>query len=104
VRNKMFEMKYSFNGFFKNSTEQDSVPTSLMALVRMILDGASIKNQSELITSTSRAALSISQLLMFNSAKSRGGTDSSHERHNQDHETPLALYDAFFKSGYVYFI
>jgi len=66
------EMKYSFNGSFKNSTEQDAVPTSLMALVRMILDGPNIKNQSELVTSTSRAALSISPLLMFNSAKSIG--------------------------------
>jgi len=91
VHNKMFEMKYSFNGSFKNLTEQDAVPTSLMALVRMVLDGPSIKNQSELVTSTSRAALSISQLLMFNSVKSRRGTDSSHEQHNRDCETPLAL-------------
>jgi len=30
VHNKMFEMKYSFNGCFKNSTEQDAVPTSLL--------------------------------------------------------------------------
>jgi len=75
--NKMFEMKYSFNDSFKNSTEQDAVPTSLMALVRMIFDGPSIKNQSEFVTSTSRAALCISQLLMLNSAKSRRGTDSS---------------------------
>jgi len=41
-------------------------------VLRMICDGPSIKNQSELVKSTSRAALSISQLLMFNSVKSIG--------------------------------
>lgn len=92
VRKKMFEKKYSFNGSFKNSTEQDAVPTSLMALVRMIFDGPSIKSQSEHVTSTSRAALSISQLLMFNSVKFGRSTDSRHEQHNRDRETPLALY------------
>ena len=65
----MFE-KNSFDGSFKESSEQDAaVPPSLMALVRMILDGPSIKNQSEIVMSTSRAALSISQLLMFNIVK-----------------------------------
>ena len=62
MRKEIFEKKYSFDGSFENSTEQDAVAPSLMALVRMILDGPSIKHQSETVMSTSRAALSISQL------------------------------------------
>ena len=64
----------------------------------MILDGPSIKHQSDTGMSTSRAALSISQILMFNSVKYCRGADSvnhSRERHNRDCETPLALYVAF---------
>ena len=65
-----------------------------MALVRMILDGPNIKHQSEVAATTTRAALSISQLLMFNGVKYGRGVDSSHDRHNRDHETPLTLYVA----------
>jgi len=66
VYNKMFEIKYSFNG---SLTEQDAVPTLLMALVRMILGGPSIKNQSCHVHL--KNLLSISQFLMFNSVNSR---------------------------------
>ena len=44
VRKEMFEKKNLFDGFFKHSTEQEAVAPSLMALVRMILDGPSIKH------------------------------------------------------------
>jgi len=48
-----------------------------MSLVNMILDGP-------------RAALSISQLLIFNTVKNARDTASS--RHHRDRETPLPLY------------
>ena len=67
VRKEMFEKKNLFDGSFKHSTEQEAVAPSLMAFVRMILDGPSIKHQSDTGMSTLRAALSISQILMFNS-------------------------------------
>ena len=57
-----------------------------MALVRMILDGPNIKYQSEVAATTTRAALLISQLLMFNSVKYGRGVDSSHDHHNRDRE------------------
>ena len=57
-----------------------------MALVRMILDGPNIKHQSEVAATTTRAALLISQLLMFNSVKYGRGVYSSHDRHNRDRE------------------
>ena len=65
-----------------------------MALVRMILDGPNIKHQSEVVATTTRAVLSISPLLMFNSVKYGQGVDSSHDRHNHDWETPLSLFVA----------
>jgi len=65
-----------------------------MALVRMILDGPNIKHQSEVAVAITRALLSISQLLMFNSVKYGRGVNSSHDRHNCDCETPLTLYVA----------
>lgn len=112
VRREIFDRKYSFDGSFKQTSEQDAVPQSLMALVNMILDGPSIKHQSQVVTASTRAALSISQLLIFNSVKYVRDADSS--RHKRDRETPLPLYlalkihavtrkrtliDAFFSLG-----
>ena len=94
VRKEMFGKKYTFDGSFKPSCEQDVIPPSLMALVSMILDGPNIKHQSEVAATTARAALSISRLLMFNSVKYGRDVDSSHGRHNRDCETPLTLYVA----------
>ena len=54
-----------FDGF-PPGCQQDSVPPVLLALVSMILEGPSIKHHSE---STTPAALSIAQLLKFNSLK-----------------------------------
>ena len=94
VRKEMFEKKYLFDGSFKPSCETDLIPSSLIALVRMILDGPNIKRQSEVADATTRASLSISQLLMFNSMKSGRSVNSSHDHHNRDRETPLTLYVA----------
>ena len=94
VRKDMFERKYSFDGSFKPSCETDLIPSSLMALVKMILDGPSIKQQSEVAATNTRASLSISQLLMFNSVKYGRSVNSSHDRHSRDRETPLTLYVA----------
>ena len=92
VRKEM--LQNLFDGSFKPSCEQDVIPPSLMALVRMILDGPNIKHQSEVAATTTRAALSISQLLMFNSVKYGQGVDSSHDCHNRDCEITLTLYIA----------
>jgi len=50
-----------------NKMSYHHLPPSLMALVRMIFDGPNIKHQFEVVATTTRAVLSISQLLMFNS-------------------------------------
>ena len=63
VRKEMFEKKFSFDGSFKQSSQQNAVPQSLLALVNMILDGPNIKHLTQLTNAT--ASLSISQLLVY---------------------------------------
>ena len=89
----MFDTRFSFDGSFQPDCQKNSVPLSLLALVNMILDGANIKHQTELVqTTTTTAALAISQLLAFNSVKRARKESSGSVRHNQSRETPLPLY------------
>lgn len=96
VRKELFDTKYTFDGSFHPDCQKDSVPPSLLALMKMILDGANIKHQTQLMdTATTKAALTVSQLLVFNSVKHTRTTESSDKvRHNRDRETPLPLYIA----------
>jgi len=91
VHKEIFASSFSFDGSFHVNCQQAAVPASLLALVNMILEGANIKHQSQI--STTKPALSISQLIVFNSVKHAQNVDSStsaHHRHSQ--ETPLPLY------------
>lgn len=64
-----------------------------VALVNMILDGSNIKHQTELAeTTTTSAALAISQLFVFNSVKHARKESTGSVRHNHSRETPLPLY------------
>ena len=69
------------------------MPNVLVAMVNMVLDGPSIKNQS--LSSSTQAALAIAQLLKFNSVKQRrkqGATKTQEPpavRHSTSQETPL---------------
>ena len=95
VRRYMFEDTVRFSGSFQGGC-QDSVPNVLVAMVNMVLDGPSIKNQS--LSSSTQAALSIAQLLKFNSVKQRrkqGATKTQEPpavRHSTSQETPLPTY------------
>lgn len=62
----------------------------------MILDGANIKHQTQFVETTSTtAALTIAQLLVFNSVQHARITKSSGTvRHSHDRETPLPFYVA----------
>ena len=91
VRKEMFEKKFSFDGSFKQSSQQNAVPQSLLALVNMILDGPNIKHQTQLTNTTT--SLSISQLLVFNNIKNaRKVEHSGIVHHSRDREMPLPLY------------
>ena len=96
IRKELLNIKIKqFDGFFFTSEcQRDSVPSSLLALVNMIQDGPNIKHQTQLANNASTtAALSVSQLVVFNSVKqSRNSKPSVNVQHDRDHETPLPLY------------
>ncbi|KAK1895105.1 Coiled-coil domain containing protein 25 [Dissostichus eleginoides] len=95
VLKEIFEIfEVSFDGSFKANCQQEAVPLSLLALVNMILDGANIKHQTQLVhTATTKPALTISQLMVFNSVKHARNVDSPHSaRHSRSQETPLPIY------------
>ena len=60
IRRDMLSNRFSFAGPFDTSCKEDSVPKSLLALVKMILVGPNIESQKA-SDSSERAALSIAQ-------------------------------------------
>ncbi len=92
VRRQMFDDREPFSGSFKDGCQEESVPHLLLALVNMVLEGPNIKTQSQ--ESTSQAALTISQLLKYNSLKHRRTSSDvkTSVRHNADIETPVPTY------------
>ena len=70
---------------------------SWLLIFNMILDGATIKHQTQLVnTPTTKSALTISQLMVFNSVKQAQNVDSSNPaRHSRSQETPLPLFLSF---------
>ena len=95
IRKELLNIKIKqFDGFFTSECQRDSVPSSLLELVNMIQDGPNIKHQTQLTSNASTtAALSVSELVVFNSVKqSRNSKPSVNVRHDRDHETPLPLY------------
>ena len=65
------------------------MPSILLALVNMILEGPSIHDNNEASTS---AALSIAQLLKFNSINHKRKQATPTIRHSIDQETPVPIY------------
>lgn len=91
VRRHIIEDAKVLNGF-PAGCQQDSVPPMLLALVSMILEGPNIKRQSEC---TTPAALTIAQLLKFNSVKHRRTATSSTPspvKQSTTQETPVPIY------------
>ena len=89
-----FEDPKPFNGSFEEMCQEKSVPNLLLALVNMVLEGPSIKDQIR--ESSTPAALSIAQILKYNSVKhTRTQADtSSSVRHTTAQEMPLPIYIA----------
>ena len=91
VRRNIIGDDKKFNGF-PPQCQEASVPSMLLALVTMIMEGPNIKDLRE---STTEAALSISQLLKFNSLKHRRtdiGSQTRAIRHATTQETSLPIY------------
>jgi hypothetical protein len=93
VRKEILQQEYSFDGSFQPGCEQNVVPQSLLALVRMILQGPSIQDQKDANDAMMKVALSMSELLMFNTKKKqRMQCPESDIRHSKGRESPLAIY------------
>ena len=93
VRRSMSETKYSFNRTFGKDCQSQSVPGLLLSLVKMILSGSSIKKDSDHINEA-QAALTIAQLLQYNSSfrRSTSVLKSSSTYHSTDREPSLMAY------------
>lgn len=91
VRKEIFNKKACFTGTFDSQCQESSAPSSLVALVSMILYGPNIKTQSS-YSSPPQSVLTLSQLLMFNSFVHCKHGISHTLRHKQERETPLPLY------------
>lgn len=90
VRRHMFGEAKPFTGF-PEGCQEESVPPLLLALVSMILEGPSIKDQ---MADTNPAAITAAQILKFNSVKhkrTRGTTSSTCVRRSVA-QTPLPTY------------
>ena len=85
-RDDMLNNSDLFNGTFSQACQQRSVSPSLLTLVKMILVGTNEQSHEQ---ANQQAALSIAQLIKFNSIKhGRRSTDGS-VRHSRNQETPL---------------
>ena len=88
VRRVMFNQPgFRFLGSFPSNCQTSSVPSSLRALISMLLNGSNIAHRN---ATESQAILTISQLIVFNSKK-KSSTPSSN-RHSLEREPPLPLY------------
>ena len=88
VRRVMFNQPgFRFLGSFPSNCQTSSVPSSLRALISMLLNGSNIAHRN---ATESQAILTISQLIVFNSKKKSSTTSSN--RHSLEREPPLPLY------------
>ena len=91
VRQDLLNLENSqFHGTFETNCQEASVPQTLRSLIAMIMGGTSIKTQSSNIVE-SQAALTVSQLIRFNSVLRRR-KDSKTNYHAKERETPLPMY------------
>ena len=89
VREEMFNESSSATGSATQSCQKGSVPQALLSLVSMIPEGPNAKRQ--LTGKPSQAALTLAQLLKFNSVKHACKSEQC-ARHIKSQETPLLVY------------
>ena len=115
IRRDIFKTPRSFSGTFSPKCQEESLPTSLLTLINLILVGSNIQKHSTTEDVTKASSLAISQLLICNSVKrSRDKNTAIVSRHIREKECPLPIYlalkihgetrkrslvDAFFNIG-----
>jgi len=98
LRDAIFSASFHFEGSFESNCQIESIPKMLLNFVNMLLEGPGCINSS-----TNQAALSISQLIVFNAIQrqrphvaSVDVDDTAHKRfstrHSSSQETPLPIY------------
>ena len=73
---------------FSTCRQNDSVPSSLLCLVSMLLNGPNITDQD---TEVSQACFTIAQLIVYNAKKSASPVNKK-PRHSHEREPPLPIY------------
>jgi hypothetical protein len=96
IRLELFKYEFGFQGTFASDRETKAVCKPLLTLIQMILEGPCIDDANETL---SRAALTISEVITFNSVKkSRVAVSSGDKvtsvRQSHCQETPLTIYTA----------
>ena len=87
IKKHIFNSTYKFNGEFAENCEKDAVPSELLQLVNMIMDGQNIRDQIE---ARHKITLSLSQLIMYNCVKRTRATKVV--LHHKSRECPLPIY------------
>ena len=92
VRRHMSNICAKFQGSFEPGCQEKSVPTSLVALVGMILNAPCVEPSQN--SSAWTPTLTISQLLMFNSCARRRNVNETADsiRRSSNREPPLPVY------------
>ena len=82
VRRDMFDKLFSFEGSFELNCHKKSVPSTLITLTRLLLEGPNIARQTD--SPVHSEALTIAQLIRHNSIKhQRRKSPSTTIRHGQ---------------------
>ena len=99
IRKEVLGAKYTFNGSFQGQEDITTTPRKLLYFVQMLLDGPKINrgnlDESQSASqSASAAAITVCEIIKYNSAKCRSANLDSIPRHIRDRESPLMIYIA----------
>ena len=86
VRDDLFKQTTDFNCDLSRAAQSMSVPYSMQQLIELILEGSNSKS-----VRTKQVANNVSQLLKFNSVKTKRRKVEAQTRHSKSMETPLPV-------------
>ena len=102
VRSEVVQSKLELTGYFFRDFQVESVPGALLSLMHMITDSSyTAPNEVDVDNGIEyyELALSITQLVSFNTVQKRGGSNNQF-RHSVEKETPLSIYIAFLLNSH----
>ena len=94
-RKEVLGAKYTFNGSFQGQEDITTTPRKLLYFVQMLLDGPKInRGNLDESQSASAAAITVCEIIKYNSAKCCSANLHSINHHIRDRESPLMIYIA----------